>query len=326
MTIDLSSKKSTRTHFDQATDDPKQARSELAGNWRKYDDVLDAMGTLAQMDIAAEGGLENNGSDELRTSVPVSGKTANYMITTTDRSKLIRATGSGGFTLSFSSAATLGDGWYCFLRNDATAAVTLDPYSSQTIDGETTMTLVPGQGVMILCNGSLFVTIGSWNINALEVLAEQNIDAASDKIPIFDASAGRPKVINPQDLAKGVTVGTPLVQNPMQPDTTVTQNHGLPATPNQLLVQATVLSAVDGWAVGDVIQLSPAEKFNRSQSGGDVSDPMFALDVDATEVRLTMATNSYRTPYLYTVNPTTRRSTVLALGNLSLTVTPILVA
>ena len=162
----------TKDNSDSVLDDPEQALLvDLAGVIDKFNSMKAAFGTAAQLNLAEglstavqPGGTPN----DLRLHIPVAGKASAYTITTTDRSKLIRATGAGGFTLSFEAAATLGDGWFCFVRNNATGTVALDPNGAETIDGSTTRTLDPGQAVMVFCNGSLFVTFGPWNINALE--------------------------------------------------------------------------------------------------------------------------------------------------------------
>jgi hypothetical protein len=64
------------------------------------------------------------------------------------------------FTQTLTAAATLGDGWFCYYRNDGTGVITLDPNGAETIDGSTTLALNPGESVVILCNGSAFKTIG----------------------------------------------------------------------------------------------------------------------------------------------------------------------
>lgn len=67
---------------------------------------------------------------------------------------------SGTFTLSFSAAATLTDGWYCYLSNTGTGVITLDPNSTELIDGAATVKLYPNQSCAVYCNGTAFYTIG----------------------------------------------------------------------------------------------------------------------------------------------------------------------
>ena len=72
----------------------------------------------------------------------------------TDQGKLINA--SGTFTLAVTAAATLGDGWYCWLRNTSNGDVTVDPNTSEQIDGATTFVLKPGFTVLLTCTGTAF--------------------------------------------------------------------------------------------------------------------------------------------------------------------------
>jgi len=198
----------TKDNSDSVLDDPEQALLvDLAGVIDKFNSLKSALGAAALYNIAEGLGVASQGGgmpDDLKTAIAVSGKSGAYTITTTDRSKLIRATGAGGFTLSFTAAATLGDGWFCFVRNDATGTVTLDPNGAETIDGATTLTLDPGQSVLVFCNGSLLVTSGQWNINALENVTagspSTTVDADNDELLIYDASEGRHKKVSPSNL------------------------------------------------------------------------------------------------------------------------------
>ena len=63
---------------------------------------------------------------------------------------------SGAFTLSFAAAATLGDGWFCIVRNTGTGAITLDPNGAETIDGLSTGVVYPSFAFLVACTGSAF--------------------------------------------------------------------------------------------------------------------------------------------------------------------------
>ena len=67
---------------------------------------------------------------------------------------------SGTWTLSLTAAATLGDGWYCYVRNTGTGTITVDPNGAETIDGAATLKVRPGDAIMVHCNGSTFRTFG----------------------------------------------------------------------------------------------------------------------------------------------------------------------
>lgn len=88
----------------------------------------------------------------------VSVKTGTYTVVAGDRGKHFDL--SGTFTLGFTAAATLGDGFSVSLRNSGAGSVTVDPNASETLDGSTSVILAPGQSLVVLCDGSSFRSIG----------------------------------------------------------------------------------------------------------------------------------------------------------------------
>lgn len=91
-------------------------------------------------------------------SVVRSTKTANYTLVAGDKGNLVVAT-SGTFTFAFTAAATLGDGWFCYLQNSGTGDITLDPNASETIDGLTSYIMYPGEVRLVQCDGTALRTI-----------------------------------------------------------------------------------------------------------------------------------------------------------------------
>jgi len=109
--------------------------------------------------------LQTDGSGALSfVSLPASQsivrvtRTSNTALTTSNLGNLIDIT-SGTFTQTFDPAATLGSGWYCYIRNIGTGDITLDPNSSETIDGLTTFIMYPGEARLIQCDGSNFFSV-----------------------------------------------------------------------------------------------------------------------------------------------------------------------
>lgn len=71
-----------------------------------------------------------------------------------DRGKLLSC--SGTFTLAFTAAATLGDGWFCVVRNTGTGNITLDPNGAELIDGLASGIVYPGFAFLVQCTSSAF--------------------------------------------------------------------------------------------------------------------------------------------------------------------------
>jgi len=86
-------------------------------------------------------------------------KTATYAVVDADRGKVIDAT-SGTFSITLLAASTAGAGFTFIVRNSGTGTITIDPDSSETIDGAATRDLTEGQACVMICTGSGWVTVG----------------------------------------------------------------------------------------------------------------------------------------------------------------------
>lgn len=85
-------------------------------------------------------------------------RATNIILGPADRGTFIEVT-SGTFTQTFTAAATLGDGWYCYYHNRSSGTITLDPNASETIDAASTLTLLTGEFRLIQCNGTGFNSV-----------------------------------------------------------------------------------------------------------------------------------------------------------------------
>ena len=97
-------------------------------------------------------------------TIPVASKTSDYTIVAADRGKVINADASSGtFTLTLTSAVTLGDNWSIFIRNTGTANP-VKIAASQAIAGPwtsvgttTSFALRLGEAALIISNGVSFL-------------------------------------------------------------------------------------------------------------------------------------------------------------------------
>lgn len=108
-------------------------------------------------------------------SIVVNAQSAGYNLVAADKGKVINCTGS--FTLTATAAATLGSGWWCWIKNVSTGVITIDPNGSETISipggpetAATTITLpysgaVEGpynvSGILLWCDGSNFEVLST---------------------------------------------------------------------------------------------------------------------------------------------------------------------
>lgn len=84
-------------------------------------------------------------------------KSSNYTVVAADAGKLFDA--SSTFTLALTAAATLGSSFGFWVYNSGTGVVTIDPNSSELINGATTLALKPGGFLGIRCDGSKFYAL-----------------------------------------------------------------------------------------------------------------------------------------------------------------------
>jgi hypothetical protein len=69
---------------------------------------------------------------------------------------------SGAGTFNLPNPATIQNGWFIMVRNGGTGALTIDPYSTQTIDGNTTLIFYPSDSATIVYDETTgnFFTVG----------------------------------------------------------------------------------------------------------------------------------------------------------------------
>ena len=92
-----------------------------------------------------------------RALIPLSSRDSNTQIVVGDRGSIIDCTGT--WTQTFAPCSTLKSGWWCYIRNSGTGEITIDPDSSETIDGLTTFKMYPGEMRLVQCNGSVLTSI-----------------------------------------------------------------------------------------------------------------------------------------------------------------------
>lgn len=90
-------------------------------------------------------------------SVTRSAKTGAYTIVAGDKGTIIEAT-ANSWTLQFTAAATLTNGFWCYIKNSGAGEITLDPAGGETVDGLGTFILYPNEARLLICTGTTFFT------------------------------------------------------------------------------------------------------------------------------------------------------------------------
>lgn len=84
---------------------------------------------------------------------------SDYTIQNSDRAKfLVWGSGVGTFTLP--SAATVGNNWFCMIRNGGSGILTITPDGTNTINGEVSAQLQLAESFVIVSDGSNWNTFG----------------------------------------------------------------------------------------------------------------------------------------------------------------------
>lgn len=110
----------------------------------------------------AETLTDGSAADALHTHAPlkktVDEKSAAYTVVAGDLGKVINVDATGGpITLTLTAAATLGDGFWCYVRKaDVSAnAVTIDPNGAETVNGAATASIgTQFQMRLLVCDGA----------------------------------------------------------------------------------------------------------------------------------------------------------------------------
>lgn len=81
-------------------------------------------------------------------------KSTTYAVVAGDDGKFLVASGTSSWTMALLAAATAGDGFFFSVFNNGTGIVTIDPDSSETVNGSSTLTIGPQEGAEVRCDGT----------------------------------------------------------------------------------------------------------------------------------------------------------------------------
>ena len=167
--------------------------------------------TVNGIGIAGSNSVKN-GDDALRQLMAdtasaitkVVDKTGSYTALKADYNQMIRATGT--LTLSLTAAATLTAGWCLWVKGDG-GAVTVDPNSSEQINGATTLALADGFSAFIVCTGTAFraVVVGNGDVTLTGTQTLTNKTLTSPTINTPTISGGSVTGITDITVADGGT-------------------------------------------------------------------------------------------------------------------------
>jgi hypothetical protein len=130
--------------------------STAAGGWRA---VQYGAGTSSATAASLAGFGVKALANTLNQSTPVASINSDYTLNVGDRAQ-VRAWSGGAGTFTLTSSSTLGNDWFCYIRNNGTGGLTLLAPGGQSINGSTSLTYNPGDSSLVICDGTNFFTIG----------------------------------------------------------------------------------------------------------------------------------------------------------------------
>jgi hypothetical protein len=153
------------------------------GDYRQQ--VYDSNGNLI-WDQTTSTGNGTSGSTIVRSV-----RNSNTVLGVNDNSTLIEI--NAVFTQTFSASATLGNGWFVYIRNDTSSAITLQPNGVETIDGASSVSLLPTEERLVVCDGTaLYTTIihlGLASTIKRVTRSSNTVLAYADESSLIDATA-----------------------------------------------------------------------------------------------------------------------------------------
>ena len=129
-----------------------------AGTWRVF--RYGASTATVQPSALAGYGLTVTGST-LSQSLPVTTlSTTGVTVSAANRASAFVWTATGAGTLNLLTAATAGNNFFVFVRNEGGGDMTVEPAGTETINSDANLTLRPGDSATLITDGTTWYTIG----------------------------------------------------------------------------------------------------------------------------------------------------------------------
>lgn len=123
--------------------------SKVSGAWGGWKEVASVEYVDAELQALA--------NDFAALASSYSARAGAYTVVAEDRGKVLAC--SGTWTLSLTTAATLGAGFSLIVDNTGTGTITIDPASAELIDGAASHSLLPNASVLVVSTGTGWLTL-----------------------------------------------------------------------------------------------------------------------------------------------------------------------
>lgn len=128
----------------------------------------------------------------------------------TYRAKMVVSTG-GALTINLASATVLGNDFFVYLRNAGTGTVTIDPNGTETIDAQASMSMQPGESLILFCSGAQWYSVGYGRSTVYQFTQLVKDVSAGGTFTLTNTEAGNKLMTFIGNPATAVTVEVPSV-------------------------------------------------------------------------------------------------------------------
>jgi len=126
------------------------------------------------------------------------------------RAKMVVSTG-GALTINLASATVLGNDFFVYLRNAGTGTVTIDPNGTETIDAQASMSMQPGESLILFCSGAQWYSVGYGRSTVYQFTQLVKDVSAGGTFTLTNTEAGNKLMTFIGNPATAVTVEVPPV-------------------------------------------------------------------------------------------------------------------
>jgi hypothetical protein len=179
-----------------------------AGQWQIF---TFGAGTSAADAVALAGGGLSVATGRLRVSSEYRAINSDYPIVPEDRGQILDVV-TGTVTVTAPDAATAGEGFYCFIRNSSAGNLTLEGYGTQTVNGAPSVTLAPGDSVILMSTGTNWVTVG-YGRSVSGQFSEVIVNAAAGDVTLNSSDVAGRMIRVVGTATANITVTLPAIDN-----------------------------------------------------------------------------------------------------------------
>ena len=179
-----------------------------AGQWQIF---TFGAGTSAADAVALAGDGLSGATGRLQVSPEYRAINSDYPIVADDRGQILDVV-TGTITVTTPDAATAGDGFYCFIRNSSAGNLTLEGYSTQTVNGALSITFAPGDSVILMSTGTNWVTVG-YGRSVSGQFSEVIVNAAAGDVTLSSSDVAGRMIRVAGTATANITVTLPAIDN-----------------------------------------------------------------------------------------------------------------